>query len=222
MHEVAAYLLELAGPEMYSRNAFRLTGLATHADARAIREQRQRLTTRAATGDERAVAALAAIDELRDERHRLAHEIFGVWHGERQNSCGCPVSVHVTHTVAVRVHADALRHERSGTPRSADPLWDEAADAWRKLLRHAAFWDHLRYRIEQLGDRRMTDATVAEIREVLPTALAKPIVRLAVAASRATRQRPGSATRSTRTSPPSGSAWTTTASPNSATCSPNV
>ncbi|HEV3359335.1 MAG TPA: hypothetical protein VG247_21230 [Pseudonocardiaceae bacterium] len=182
MHEVAAYLLELAGPEMYSRNAFRLTGLATNADARAIRAQRQRLTTRAATGDEQAVAALAAIDELRDERHRLAHEIFRVWPGERQNSCGCPHSVHVTHTVAVRAHADALRHERSGTPRAADPLWDEAADAWRKLLRHAAFWDHLRYRIEQLGDRRMTGATVAEIREALPTALAKPIVALAVAA----------------------------------------
>ncbi|HEY4019648.1 MAG TPA: hypothetical protein VGM75_13220 [Pseudonocardiaceae bacterium] len=180
--EVAAYLLSLAGPDLYTRNAFLISGLATDADARAVREQRQRLTTKAATGDALAVTALAAIDELRDERHRIAHEIFRDWPGKPTNSCGCPHSVHATHTLAVRAHAEALRLEQAGQTGSADQQWGDAATAWQNLLRHIGFWDHLRYRISQLGDRRMNEATIAEIRDVLPTVLAKPIVELAVAA----------------------------------------
>ncbi len=182
--EVTTHLLALAGPELYTRNAFRVTSLPADAGGPAIRHQRQRLNTLAATGDEQAKRALAAVEELRDARHRIAHELFTEWRADPKGSCGCSRSLHMAHNLAVGAHATALRLEGEGRFGVSGRRWSEAAVGWTDVLSRAAFWDHVRHRIKQLGDRRMGEATVAEIREVLPRVLATSIVELAVAAKK--------------------------------------
>ena len=179
---MTTYLHEIAGPDMYRRNAFHLTGLSTAADGRAVRERRQRLTTIAESGDEEARAALPAFEELRDERHRLVQELFWYW-DIPDHTCGCSPAVHAVHDTAVRRHAKALRLETgSAKHEQSDQAWSEAARKWAELLRRAAVWDHVRYRIEQLGDRRMDEHTVDALRDALPRALLAPVIDLAVAA----------------------------------------
>lgn len=166
---------------MYRDNAFHLTDLPTDADGRAVRERRQRFATLADAGDERARSVLPAFERLRDERQRIVHELLWYW-DVPEPACGCPSSLHAAHDDAVRRHAQVLRLEQEATADhdELDAMWSEAARLWIELLRRAAVWDHVRHRIDALGDRRMGESTVDELRDALPRALVVPAAELAV------------------------------------------
>jgi hypothetical protein len=179
---VVEYLLEIAGPDMYRQNVFQRTGLSTAADGRTVRERRQRTTTLAQSGDEKAKALLSSFDDLRDEQRRLVQELFWYW-DVPEATCGCPRGLHAAHDAAVRQHAKALRLENGSPQRGAvDQAWVEAADKWAQVQRRAALWGHVRHRIERLGDRRMDEQTVEALRDALPRALLRPVIDLAMVA----------------------------------------
>lgn len=191
MTAVSQRLQDISGPDCYRRNAFRVTGLATDADRRTVRAHRQKVTTAAAFGPypqrdwEWALPTAPTADQLRvafdtlgDSQQRIIEEIFWFWGPDQ--SCGCPSTLHDDHDAAVAAHARVLDQEWHG--KEPHQLWDEAANRWSGVLRRAAFWSHVRHRMEALDDRRLTDNTIDSIRDELPRALVSPIVELALKA----------------------------------------
>ncbi|MBP2472714.1 hypothetical protein JOF53_001586 [Crossiella equi] len=172
----SARLLAAARPELYRRNAFRLTGLATDASPRVVRQRRQVLLH---TGDGPDAELRTALDELADTEARLVAELFWLW-GE-PGACGCPAQAHAWHDNAVTRHAQALDHELDGTAGDRAQLWQDAQDAWLDALDLPGFWDHVRARVAALRDRRLDESTVEGLREGLLPALLAPQVELAAA-----------------------------------------
>ncbi|SEQ81415.1 hypothetical protein SAMN05216188_105202 [Lentzea xinjiangensis] len=178
-------LREIAGPDLYRRNPFRVVGLATNAKPAQVRAQRHLLLgaldlgSGGVAGDRRlplprppsAQEVRTAFDSLERPDHRLVDELFWWW-GE-PGACGCPAEVHEEHDAAVEAHAKALDAETD------EELWVDAADAWMDALDHPGFWDHVRHRTAALSDRRMDESTVDGLRAALPKALLAPQVALA-------------------------------------------
>ncbi|MET4927006.1 hypothetical protein P3L51_32415, partial [Streptomyces sp. PSRA5] len=89
--ETTAGLLEAAGPQMYRRNSFRITGLPTSADRRTVRQRQQRITPALELGADvdlghslpvRLDDVRGAFDRiLGDPRRRLVDELFWLWDG---------------------------------------------------------------------------------------------------------------------------------------------
>ncbi|MEU8298966.1 septum formation family protein [Micromonospora sp. NPDC048909] len=189
-----AGLRELAGPELYRRNAFRVTGLPVDVDRPTARRQQQRLAAALQVGaDIDGLGGSVDPEEVRaafdvvlgDPRRRLVHEIFASWGAPA--GCGCPESLHVDHDLAVQAHADALDLEPAEVLALAmagrvDDGWATAAAAWTRTLRSAAFWRHLHHRVEQLDDRQLDGSSVDVLRAELPTALVQPLLQLAASA----------------------------------------
>jgi hypothetical protein len=187
---------EVAGPRMYRRNAFRLTGLPTDAGPRAVRQRRQRvmpaleagadvdLGHRLPVGPGEVRAAFDLI--LGDPRRRLMDELFWLW-DTPEAACGCPRTLHRDHDAAVTAHCAALDMELDSdgfTARQAEQaeqLWSEAARLWGRVLRRAAFWDHVRWRVTALDERQLDESVVGALRDGLPAALVRPLVELAAA-----------------------------------------
>ncbi|HEY0472687.1 MAG TPA: hypothetical protein VGD34_13505 [Kribbella sp.] len=189
-----AGLREVAGQELYRRNAFRITGLPTTVDRRTARQRRHQLTAALDVGADIDLGGSGPVDpdELRlaferilgDPRRRLVDELFWLW-GPSDGTCGCPRTVHQKHDAAVQAHAEALDREASTgglTETELDQLWTTAGRQWQSALRSAAFWDHLRHRIAALDDRQLDLSAVDALRDELPRTLLKPLVDLAVAA----------------------------------------
>lgn len=127
-------LREIAGPELYRRNPFRVVGLATNAKPAQVRAQRHLLLgaldlgSGTIPGDRRlplprppaAQEVRSAFDALERPDHRLVDELFWWW-GE-PGACGCPAEVHEAHDAAVEAHAKALDAETDedlwSTPRT--------------------------------------------------------------------------------------------------------
>ncbi|TCO44210.1 DUF998 domain-containing protein [Actinocrispum wychmicini] len=185
----AELLLEMAGPDVYRTNPFRVTGLATGAGAREVRQRRQMvmgiidLGKDPTVNDERlplptppkADDVRAAFDELERPDRRLVDELFWWW-GE-PGKCECPAEVHELHDLAVEQHAKALDAEAADEEVSRGDrvdLWADAADAWIDALDEDAFWDHVRYRIGALSDRRLDESTLDGLRTTMPRALLQP------------------------------------------------
>ncbi|ANZ41582.1 hypothetical protein BBK82_42170 [Lentzea guizhouensis] len=178
-------LREIAGPDLYRRNPFRVIGLATNAKPAQVRAQRHlllgalELGSGTVPGDRRlalprpptAQEVRAAFDALERADHRLVDELFWWW-GE-PGACGCPAELHEVHDDAVEAHAKALDTETD------EDLWVDAADAWMDALDHPRFWDHVRHRMKVLSDRRMDESTVSGLGQALPGALLVPQVALA-------------------------------------------
>lgn len=185
MHDpIALRLREIATPQLYQRNAFRLAGLPTDADRRTVRQRRQKagvlLEVGAQAGDPDDV--LAAFDLiLGDPRRRLVEELFWLW-GTVEPGCSCPASLHTEHDAAVRAHSDAL--EREAAAGAPDDLWEAASAGWGRQLRRAAFWDHVRHRIEVLDDKQLGQAAIDVLRDELPISLVRPLVTLAASPGR--------------------------------------
>ncbi|WP_157251326.1 septum formation family protein [Nonomuraea typhae] len=189
---VVAELWEIAGPKMYRRNAFRVTGLGTLADAGTVRGRQQRVSAAMSAGadtdlDGDADEFRVAFDRIRDAPRRLVHELF--WHWDAPDTtCSCTRSLHLDHDAAVRAHSAALDREAQLTApdaaqqRELARLWGEAGRQWAALLRRAAFWDHVRHRIQRLDDRRLDDSAVDLLRPELAAFLVKPLVELAASA----------------------------------------
>lgn len=197
----AARLKELAGPDLYRRNAFRCTGLPSVAPRDDIKNRRSRVNTcidldieldvpgecpplEPLTADQ----ARAAFEDLTDSQRRIVDEVFWFW-GTDRSGCSCPESVHRNHDDAVRAHVRALDAElahQEWSPdteaaRSRDEQWAEAALQWRLLLRRASFWEHVRTRLQALDDRRLDESVIDLLRGQVPRTLVAPIVHLAVA-----------------------------------------
>ncbi|MFF4472314.1 hypothetical protein ACFYZ3_22450 [Streptomyces sp. NPDC001599] len=197
----ATRLKELAGPELYRRNAFRRTGLPAVAALSDIKNRRRTVNTcieldieidvpgefpprEPLTADQ----ARAAFEDLTDSQRRIVDEVFWFW-GTDCSGCLCPESVHRNHDDAVRAHVRALDAELSdpGQPpdteaaRQRNEEWAEAASQWRLLLRRAPFWEHLRTRLQALDDRRLDESVIDLLRGAVPRTLVAPVVHLAVA-----------------------------------------
>jgi hypothetical protein len=182
-------LRELTVPELYQRNAFRLTGLSTMATRRTIRRQKQHITTAARAGVHLPAGELpvpgrrsaeqyaAAFDVIDHPQRRIVDELFWLWDAP-DGSCGCDRELHQAHDAAVRAHARALDEELSGraAPAEGEDGWGAAAAGWRRALGHPGFWDHLRHRITALDDHRLDPSALpvleGEVRRTLVTPLA--------------------------------------------------
>ncbi|MGW6508681.1 hypothetical protein ACWGCP_14190 [Streptomyces niveus] len=87
--ETTAGLLEAAGPQMYRRNSFRITGLPTSADRRTVRQRQQRITPALELGADVDLghSLPVRLDDIRgafdrilgDPRRRLVDELFWLW-----------------------------------------------------------------------------------------------------------------------------------------------
>jgi hypothetical protein len=190
----ADLLLEVAGPDLYRRNPFRITGVTTGAKAREVRQRRQLvlgaydLGAGGSANDKRLplpeppplAEVRAAFDAMERPDHRLVDELFWWW-GE-PDACECDPEVHVAHDDAVEAHARALDYEADATDHGRGErfdLWADAADAWMDALDNEGFWDHVQYRVRTLSDRRLDDSTVDGLRKTLPRALLAPQAALA-------------------------------------------
>lgn len=189
-----ARLLEVAGPDLYRRNPFRVTGVRTDAPPREVRARRQvsvgvsALVGGAPQRDERLPLpedpspeqVRSAFDELGRTAHRLVAELFWWW-GE-PGGCGCPAVVHRLHDDAVHAHAAVLDLEAGAEPINESKrarLWREAARAWGFALEHRAFWSHVDHRVRALADRSLDESTVDGVRKAFARALLGPQVALA-------------------------------------------
>jgi putative regulator of septum formation len=190
-------LREISTPQLYRRNAFRITGLPTDADRRTVRQRRQRITTLLEVGADVDLGHGLPVDPqevaqafdliLGDPRRRLVDELFWLWDTE-DATCACSRNLHRDHDAAVRAHSSALDLEEvadklSGEQlRKLDNAWSQAARQWARQLRRAAFWDHVRHRISALDDKQLDESAVDLLRGELPTVLVKPLIQLAGAA----------------------------------------
>lgn len=190
---ITSRLRELATPQLYQRNAFKLTGLPTNADRRMVRQRRQKVGVllEVGAGPDPSVEpqdVLSAFDLiLGDPRIRLVEELFWLW-DTPESACSCTRTLHQDHDAAVLTHSAALERETDGADltaaglRELKGLWADAGKEWEKQLRRAAFWEHLRQRVNALDDRQLDESAVDLLREELPAALARPLVQLAVTA----------------------------------------
>ncbi|WP_338783722.1 hypothetical protein [Streptomyces sp. DG1A-41] len=119
-------LRELSGPELYRRNAFRVTGASTCAARRTIVRRRQQIATAAKAGvavgpsGELPLPGAAGPEELRaafdvldHPQRRIVDELFWFWDAP-DASCPCEPELHRQHDEAVRAHARALDAELGG------------------------------------------------------------------------------------------------------------
>lgn len=187
MNTSAGRLRQIAGPDLYRRNPFRVAGLLTDARAAQVRARRHlllgalELGSSSVPGDQwlplpeppSAQDVRAAFDSLERPDHRLVDELFWWW-GE-PGACGCAREVHEVHDIAIGAHAKALDVVTD------EDLWADAADGWMDALDHPGFWDHVRHRMTALADRRMDESTVDGLRKALPQALLAPQAKLAAA-----------------------------------------
>ncbi|MEU6177275.1 hypothetical protein [Streptomyces coeruleorubidus] len=116
-------LRELSGPELYRRNAFRVTGASTRAARRTIVRRRQQIATAAKAGVAVGLAGAlplpdaagpeelrTAFDVLDHPQRRIVDELFWFWEAPDASdaSCPCEPELHRQHDEAVRAHARAL------------------------------------------------------------------------------------------------------------------
>ncbi|WP_165549931.1 hypothetical protein [Kribbella speibonae] len=178
-------LRRLAGPDLYRRNAFRISGLLADANARTTRQVAQRLRAALEVGADIDLGTASSRDPheiqaacdliLGDPRRRLVHEVFAPW-GDDVSGCGCHPQVHQDHDAAVAAHHESISREQSrGTP---DIEWSRASQSWSKVS--GALTNHLEYRVRVLDDRQLDDSAVAGIERELPRTLVQPAVDLAV------------------------------------------
>lgn len=190
-------LRELTVPELYQRNAFRVTGIPTTATRRMARQHKQHITTAARAGADipspgelplpgrRSVEQYgAAFDVIDHPQRRIVDELFWLW-GAPDGACGCDPGLHRAHDAAVRAHARALDEELSGrtAPAEGEDGWSAAAAGWRSALDHPGFWDHLRHRVTALDDRRLAPSALPELGEEFRRALVAPLAVLAARAA---------------------------------------
>jgi hypothetical protein len=184
-------LRRLAGPELYRRNAFRISGLLADVDGRTTRQVSQRLRAALEMGADVDLGTATSRDPdeiqaacdliLGDPRRRLVHEVFAPW-GTDVSDCGCPVELHKTHDTAVNAHSTAISRELTADAGQVSPDgdWTRARQNWSKVVGTKALATHLESRVRDLDDRQLDREAVKEIQRELPRALAQPAVDLAV------------------------------------------
>ncbi|TCC27375.1 hypothetical protein [Kribbella speibonae] len=178
-------LRRLAGPELYRRNAFLISGLRADADARTTRQVAQRLRAALEVGADIDLGTATSRDPheiqaacdliLGDPRRRLVHEMFALW-GDDVSRCGCESLMHRMHDSAVAAHSATISQEQNGG--RPDEEWKAVWQIWSLFLADAT--SHLESRVRELDDRQLDRAAVATIETELPRTLVQPLVDLAV------------------------------------------
>ncbi|WP_327640567.1 septum formation family protein [Kribbella sp. NBC_00482] len=178
-------LRRLAGPELYRRNAFRISGLLADANARTARQVAQRLRAALEVGADIDLGTATSRDPheiqaacdliLGDPRRRLVHEVFAPW-GDDVSRCGCESLVHRMHDSAVAAHSATIGLEQDGG--RPDDEWKAVWQIWSLFLAGAPA--HLESRVRELDDPQLDRAAVAAIEAELPRTLVQPLVDLAV------------------------------------------
>jgi hypothetical protein len=193
-----AGLGDVAGRELYRRNAFRITGLPTDADRRTVRQRQRHVVPALDAGADvdlghaipvRPEDVRGAFDRiLNNPQRRLVEELFWLW-DTPHTTCRCARTLHRDHDAAVRAHSAALDLEVKGEDLTDDELdeldrlWPEAGRLWGQLLRRAVFWDHVRSRIAALDERQLDESVIDALRDKVPLILIKPLIELAAASS---------------------------------------
>ncbi|WP_242904402.1 hypothetical protein [Actinomadura terrae] len=205
--DVFGPLLDELGPDLYRRNAFRVTGLGILASPREIRRHAEKMRVANRFGsdstsesvlfgpDPDATEIQEAAQRLRDPARRLLDELFWFWPvqpgrpdlaltalrrgdlDEAERLWTESASSVGRHNLAVLAHARAL--DASGTA-----SWPEVFMAWVKVVHDRNFWTLLESRARDFDDPRLGPATAARIRADLPEALLGINARLAVTALR--------------------------------------
>jgi hypothetical protein len=194
---IVAALRGVGGPQLYRRNAFRVTGLPTDADRKTVRHRQRRVLAALEAGADVDLghdlpvgteAVRAAFDEILENPHRrLVDELFWLW--GTGSACTCGASVHDLHDKAVRAHSAALDLEAKGDRLTgkdldtAERTWTQAARLWGDVLRRNGFWNHIRARVAALDERQLDESVVADLREQLPITLLQPLMDLAAVPS---------------------------------------
>jgi hypothetical protein len=184
MDTMTEALRAAAGPEMFHRNAFRITGLHTTADRIAVHRRHEQAAAAGHPSGVDADEVRAACERLlEDPRRRIVDELFWMW-DVPGNDCKCARSLHEVHDRAVIMYGRALDHELSNPADDAtlDHLWSDASRRWDALMSDEGLYDHLLHRVQALNDARLPATVVDEIRAGLPATLLQPLVMVAVAA----------------------------------------
>ncbi|MCP3804376.1 tetratricopeptide repeat protein [Allokutzneria sp. A3M-2-11 16] len=176
-------LLEpVANPDLYRRNAFRLSGLPVDATARDLRRRGEQLRAAERLGalveEVDPGAVREALTLVRDPARRIVEELFWLWENQSPEASGGGPALH---DAAVLAHAQAL-----DAGDDADPaLWRRAYEYWGAVVEEAECWQWLADRVAQLADRRISGQTVETMRAELPRAVLAPQAALAARAAEA-------------------------------------
>lgn len=210
---LGSILTGVAAPDLYRGNAFRLSGLPVDASARDVRrrvtelEAGERLGAewtpppspgRPSPGPDRAEVH-RALQHLRDPARRIVDELFWLWPmpdggiggddlletatvwAEAVDGDDPAARAVALHNRAVVAHAKAV--EVNITDDKHAVRWRRAYERWRLAIAEDACWNHLRERVEAIGDPRLSSVDVDTLRDRLPHALLTLHARLAVAAA---------------------------------------
>lgn len=186
-----AALRDVAGRQLYRRNAFRVTGMLTVVDRKVVRRRQRQVLPALEAGADVDLGLAVGVDEVRaafdrlleNPHRRLVDELFWLW-GADTDACGCPATLHDHHDKAVLAHSAVLDLVTSGEPLTptdldrAERLWSEADRLWTTVSRHDGFWDHVHARIAALGERQLDGSVVDGLREQLPHTLFQPLLDL--------------------------------------------
>lgn len=217
-------MLEMATPDLYRRNIFRVLGVPVHASARDVHriQRRREMTLRlGGNGSETHNGPLGLVpspseDEVREALERLSrpvdrvlNELFWFWptNGDASkdealkalDSGDVSRALEVwnqleptsragqiaTHNVAVLHHLQALDSEAGFANKRIkmgghlDEAWSLGVSRWKDVLEGDGFWDAVRDRVRDLGDRLVGEDFVRQARGSLPSALLLINARLA-------------------------------------------
>jgi len=205
-------LLQVANPDLYRANAFRLAQLPVDASPRDVARRQQVIEMAlqvglpvppgpAAAGDGAPVdadAALQALWRLREPQQRLIDELFWYW-----PDGGGGDSLAVLHNRAVQAHQRALEggdSAQAGAPTvggaAAERRWEEALALWKQVCARDDLASWLAARVAALNDPRLGQRAVAQVCATLPLALLA--INAQLAASAALRGDSGEALRQVR------------------------
>jgi len=224
-------LLEIARPDIYRSNGFRILGLPVCASTREIVAQSKKLDIIEKLGniptDNSDILPISpspdiqarrlSLQRLSNPEFRLIDEIFWFWtldHSSPQDSDAALLylmkhdlkgavniwherEAHVSesnaskHNLAILYHLLALDLEAEQANRALtstestlkQDYWKESFTRWLTLINYEGFWDRLNSRIHALGDPRLTEQTLDEIRQGFPIALISINAQLAARAA---------------------------------------
>lgn len=224
-------LLDVARPDLYRRNAFRVIRLPVRVSEREIRKYLRETELRrqfggdasAATGLSAAPSPLPLTPEpnaeliaeaqarlARPER-RFVDEFFWFWSDDAEalitlsgNDVDAASDLWIkqtessanrwtsVHDIAVMFHAAALDLEWAAADggtltderkQQRDKYWQNCIAVWRLALTREEVWQHLKARVAEIDDPRVTPEMADELRGLLPVVLLCINARLAAQAS---------------------------------------
>ena len=205
-------LLGLATGDLYHNNLFRVLGIAVGASPADVRQKQKRLDMQrklGITGDggdqgllplvppPDAEKTTRALERLNDPLARFLDELmwFSVPPGDvgmqalqrgdagqaRQawaaKAAAHPQACLARHSLAV------LELVMAVDGNGPDSQMSTALAAWRATIADDVFWDHIRERVAELDDARLTTGLIRRLRETMPRMLSLLVARMAVEAA---------------------------------------